>query len=79
MAELEPDHQQVDGVVRAVIACRDCLQDIQTSVSQYNSLPTASQRAWDRTGFGVEELASIQARLGRNVGILSALNSAISK
>ncbi|KFY32769.1 hypothetical protein V495_08758 [Pseudogymnoascus sp. VKM F-4514 (FW-929)] len=52
--------------------------NIQTLVTKYEDLPTASQRVWLRSMGGAEELVSLRDQVRKNIDSFGALNKIIS-
>jgi hypothetical protein len=76
-AELEREHAERIAII--ISDCNECLKAVQVSVVKYNGLPTSSQRTWERMEWGSEQLSDLQLHLGRNIVLLSALNSNLAR
>jgi hypothetical protein len=77
LAEPKPEHAQ--RIATILSACDKCLEEVQVAVTRYNDLPTSSQRTWERMNWDSEHLSDLQHHLGSNIGLLSALNSNLSR
>jgi hypothetical protein len=75
----EPERDHTERITIILSACSECLKAVQVSVATYNDLPTSSQRTWERLEWGSEQLSDLQLQLGRNIGLLSALNSNLAR
>ncbi|KAK3897205.1 potassium channel AKT1 [Staphylotrichum tortipilum] len=65
---------------RLSILCEGCegvLADLDALYNRYDSLPTQSQRAWDRIKFGLQDVSQIRERLVSSATLLTAWNSAM--
>jgi hypothetical protein len=69
------EHRDIEYITRTVNSCFKCLQEVASSISRFNDLPTASQRAWERTEWGSGELTELRGRLGTSIGLLNTLNT----
>ncbi len=67
---------------RLTILCDGCdsvLKDLDAVYKRFDSLPTQSQRAWDRLKFGLQNVSEIRDRLVSSTTLLGAWNSAMTK
>ena len=55
--------------------CQDVLEDLNRLLIKYENLGTKAQRAFDRAGFGMQDMVGIRLRLISNVSILDAFNN----
>ena len=55
--------------------CESVLKDLDGLLVKYESLGTSSRRAFDRMGFGMQDMNSIRLRLISNVSMLDAFNN----
>ncbi|CAD6572394.1 MAG: hypothetical protein ASARMPRED_005318 [Alectoria sarmentosa] len=58
--------------------CEDVLKDLDGLLVKYQNLGTKAQRAFDRAGFGMQDMVGIRLRLISNVSILDAFNNTSS-
>ena len=56
--------------------CEKVLEDLEESLSKYESLGTKAQRAWDRFNFGMEDVKDMRQRIISNVSMLEAFVNA---
>ena len=59
--------------------CEDVLKDLDGLLVKYQNLGTKAQRAFDRAGFGMQDMVGIRLRLISNVSILDAFNNTCVK
>ncbi|KFX89985.1 hypothetical protein V490_06716 [Pseudogymnoascus sp. VKM F-3557] len=69
-----PRHKDIESITRIIDGCFKCLQEIESSISKFNKLPTASQRTWERIESGAGEIIQLRVQLGTSIELLSSLN-----
>ncbi|KFY02848.1 hypothetical protein O988_01847 [Pseudogymnoascus sp. VKM F-3808] len=68
----------VESTTKLLSASKNRMLNIQTFVTKYEDLPTASQRVWLRSMGGAEELVSLRDQVRKNIDSFGALNKIIS-
>ena len=68
----------VESTTKLLSASKNRMLNLQTLVTKYEDLPTASQRARLRIIRGEEELVSLRGQIRKNVDSFGALNKIIS-
>jgi hypothetical protein len=76
---IQSERKHADRVTTILSACNECLIAVQITVGKCNALPASSQRTWERMEWDAEELSELESRLGRNISLLSALNSNLAR
>ena len=75
LSQQELDSQQKSKLELSSRGCHSVLQDLTKLLTKYDSLGTKSQRTFDRTGFGMEDINSIRTRLISNITLLDAFHN----
>ena len=78
-SELGLNEDQETGLAQLGKGCKDVLEDIESLIKRYHSLGTQTQRTWDRTGWGLEQISDLRDKLNSNVTMLSAFLAALAR
>jgi hypothetical protein len=68
----------VESTTKLLSASKNRMLNIQTLVTKYEDLPTASQRVWLRSMGGAEELGGLRDQVRENINSFGALNKIIA-
>ena len=67
--------EQKSKLAQSRQGCEEVLKDLDQLLNKYESMGTSARRAFDRMGFGMEDMTGIRVRLISNVTILDAFNN----